>query len=66
MDKDKVIKLRDALKADKNLPLRILIDNGFTTIDESYHLQFTKWDDTNGILYTQLLCQNPLSSQTSC
>lgn len=52
MDKDKVIKLRDALKADKNLPLRILIDNGFTTIDESYHLQFTKWDDTNGILYS--------------
>ena len=52
MDKAQVIKLRDELKCGKNLPVRVLINNSFTIIDESHHLQFTKWDDTNGILYS--------------
>ena len=52
MDKTQVIKLRDELKCGKNLPVRVLINNSFTIIDESHHLQFTKWDDTNGILYS--------------
>lgn len=51
MDKDKVIKMRTALKAGKNLPLVILIDNCFRVIDESMTGHFTFWDDTNGILY---------------
>lgn len=52
MTKDQVIKLRNELKCGKNIPLRILINNSFTIIDESNNLQFTKWDDTNGILYS--------------
>ena len=51
MEKDKVIKLRTALKAGKNLPLTVLIDNCFRVIDESMTGHFTFWDDTNGILY---------------
>lgn len=51
MEKDKVIKLRTALKAGKNLPLAVLIDNDFRVIDESMTGHFTFWDDTNGILY---------------
>lgn len=52
MEKAQVIKLRDELKCGKNIPLRILINNSFTIIDESHRLHFTKWDDTNGILYS--------------
>lgn len=51
MLKEQVIKIRNELKCGKNLPLRILINNSFTVIDESHHLEFTKWDDTNGLLY---------------
>ena len=51
MEKDKVIKLRTALKAGKNLPLVVLIDNDFRVINESMTGHFTFWDDTNGILY---------------
>ena len=51
MEKDKVIKLRTALKAGKNLPLVVLIDNCFSVIDESMTGHFTFWDDDNGILY---------------
>lgn len=46
------IKLRNELKCGKNIPLRILIDNCFTIIDESHRLQFTKWDDASGTLYS--------------
>ena len=51
MEVDKVIKMRTALKAGKNLPLTILIDNCFSVIDESMTGHFTFWDDKNGILY---------------
>lgn len=46
-----VIKMRTALKAGKNLPLTVLIDNCFRVIDESMKGHFTFWDDDNGILY---------------
>lgn len=52
MEKSTVIKLRDELKCGKNIPLRILINNSFTVIDESHTMQFTKWDDENGIVYS--------------
>lgn len=52
MENEQVISLRDTLKANKNLPLRIFIDNSFQIIDESNKFQFTKWDDDNGILYS--------------
>lgn len=55
MEKDQVIKMRNALKAGKNWPLIIYIDNAFRNIDESNVLQFTKWDDENGILYSYSL-----------
>lgn len=51
MEVYKVIKMRTALKAGKNLPLKILIDNCFSVIDESMTGHFTFWDDKNGILY---------------
>jgi hypothetical protein len=51
MTKEQVIKMRNALKAGKNLPLIVYIDNAFRNIDETNVLQFTKWDDENGFLY---------------
>ena len=51
MEKSQVIKMRNALKAGCNWPLIVYIDNLFKKIDESNTLQFTKWDDENGILY---------------
>ena len=51
MEIAKVIKMRTALKAGKNLPLTVLIDNCFRVIDESMKGHFTFWDDDNGILY---------------
>ena len=47
-----VITLRNILKAGKNLPLQIYLDNAFSSIDESNVLQFTLWDDDNGLLYS--------------
>ena len=55
MEKSQVIKMRNALKAGKNWPLIVYIDNTFRNIDESNTLQFTKWDDENGILYSYSL-----------
>lgn len=55
MEKADVIKLRDRLKAGKNWPLIIYIDNTFRLINESNVLQFNKWDDENGILYNYSL-----------
>ena len=52
MTKEQVIKMRDTLKAGRNWPLIIYIDNAFRNIDESNVLQFTKWDDENGFLYS--------------
>lgn len=52
METARIIAMRDTLKAGKNLPLRVYLDNLHIGIDESSKTQFTKWDDTNGILYS--------------
>lgn len=62
MDKDVTIKVRNTLKAGKNLPLIVYINNSFRTIDETSVFQFTKWDDDAGILYLYSLV-NPITSQ---
>ena len=49
--KEVVISMRTALKAGHNLPLLVFGDNAFTIIDESKEATFTKWDDTNGVVY---------------
>jgi hypothetical protein len=49
---DEVVSLRGVLKAGKNLPVRVMVNNSFVIIDESNPSQFTKWDDDNGILYS--------------
>ena len=51
MTKNQVILIRDGLKAGKNIPLRVSIDNAFNIIDESMKFEFTKWDDDNEVLY---------------
>lgn len=63
MNKDQVIKMRDTLKAGNNWPLMVYIDNTFRIIDESNTLQFTKWDDENGILYNYSLT-NPIMEES--
>ena len=57
MEIAQVIAVRDALKAGKNLPLTIYIDNAFRIVNENNVFQFTKWDDNNGVekLVTDLL-----------
>ena len=45
-----VISWRSKLKAGKNLPLRIYLDNNYL-IDENIPLNYIKWDDDNGLLY---------------
>lgn len=52
LTKEEIIRLRNTLKCGKNIPLRILSNNSFFIIDESNVLQFTKWDDTNEVLYS--------------
>lgn len=52
LTKEEIIRLRNTLKCGKNIPLRILSNNSFFIIDESNVLQFTKWDDTNKVLYS--------------
>lgn len=59
MEKADIIKWRDTLKAGKNWPLLVYIDNTFRLINESNALQFTKWDDDSGILYVYSLT-NPI------
>ena len=51
MTKNQVVMIRDGLKAGKNIPLRISIDNAFDIIDESMKFEFVKWDDSNEVLY---------------
>ena len=52
MERNAVISLREKLKAGKNLPVTVFIDNMFETINEASMYQFTKWDDENAILYS--------------
>lgn len=52
MTKEVVISTRTALKAGHNLPVKVYSDNNFVIIDESLPLNFTKWDDENGVLYS--------------
>lgn len=59
MTKNQVISLRDNLKCGKNFPLRLTVCDHLTVIDESNKMQFTKWDDTNGIVYSFRLI-NPI------
>jgi len=68
MEKDKLIKMRTALKAGKNIPVRVFLDNNNGVIDETNKLQFTKWDDDNGIIYvyrllSPQLMQSPQNSE---
>lgn len=65
MEKSQVIKMRDNLKAGKNWPLIVYIDNLFKKIDESAVFQFTKWDDENGILYHYSLTDPRLEQSPS-
>ena len=65
MEKADIIKLRDTLKAGKNWPLIIYIDNTFRLINESNTLQFTKWDDENGMLYVYSLTDPRLERSPS-
>ena len=65
MEKADVIKLRDKLKAGKNWPLLVYIDNTFRLINESNTLQFTKWDDEGGILYVYSLSDPRLERSPS-
>lgn len=52
MDAVKVRSLREKLKAGKNFPLSVNINNNTRLIDESVPGQFTLWDDDNEILYS--------------
>lgn len=65
MEKSQVIKMRNALKAGKNWPVVVYIDNSFRIIDETNVFQFTKWDDENGILYNYSLAHPLLDSSPS-
>lgn len=49
---ERIITMRTALKGDKNIPLLIHAETGNAVISELNTLAFTKWDDTNGILYS--------------
>lgn len=49
---EEIVKLRTALKAGGSVPVRVMMNNTYTIIDESNPAQFTKWDDTNGVLYS--------------
>lgn len=65
MEIAQVIAVRDALKAGKNLPLTIYIDNAFRIINENNVFQFTKWDDNNGVLYNYALSDPNITNSPS-
>ena len=50
-NKEVVIAMRTALKAGKNLPLKVYGDNVHVLIDEAAAFAFTIWDDDNGVVY---------------
>lgn len=52
MTKEQVKTLVETLHGDSNFPLRVFVDSGTGSIDESAKTQFTKWDHENGILYS--------------
>ena len=51
MSKESVIAMRNSLKGNKNIPVRVYADNDFIIVDEAVPVSFTKWDDVNGVLY---------------
>lgn len=52
MDKQEVISLRDTLKCgNKNIPLRLHINNLYAIIDESFMTEFVIWNDDAAIIY---------------
>lgn len=61
-NKEVVISMRTALKAGRNLPLKVYADNGWIIVDESVTSSFTKWDDENGVIYYFRLA-DPMSSK---
>lgn len=65
MEKKDVIKIRDILKAGKNIPVTVHVDNVLVCIDESMPFQFTKWDDANGILYSFRLPNANLAAEAT-
>ena len=50
-NKEVVIAMRNALKANCNWPVKVYADNNWVIVDESNKAAFTKWDDENGLLY---------------
>ena len=51
MTVQEVIKLRDALRAGHNYPLRINISGNSNPLDESMAMERIIWDDANGVIY---------------
>jgi hypothetical protein len=53
MTKAQAIAMRDTLRGgEKNFPLRVFVCDNVTVIDETNITQITKWDDTNGVIYS--------------
>lgn len=53
MTKAQAIAMRDTLRGgEKNFPLRVFVCDNVTVIDETSVTQITKWDDTNGVIYS--------------
>ena len=65
MEAAKVISMRDTLKNGQNFPLIVYINNMYRLIDESATLTFTKWDDTNHVLYVISLADPNITSTPS-
>ena len=63
MEAERVIAMRNTLKGKYNFPLIVYINNMYRLIDESNTLTFTKWDDSNHVLYVIAL-SDPNISQT--
>ena len=65
MTKEQVIQIRDAIKAGKNLPLKLFITDVTTDVNEANALTAVKWDDVNGIIYVYRLEAMSLMSSPS-
>lgn len=61
-NKEVVIAMRNALKANMNWPVKVYADNIFVIVDESNTAAFTKWDDEMGVIYYFRLA-DPISAK---